>query len=341
MIKRSAILLLIFTALIVMWLANKHTVNLIAFYQLLFLLLSMFFVLLFTFDKSANFLNKSLQKYPLVKFGIFCIVVIWGYNCLTGFTKILSSINIGKSLSTGLIEFFIIGLPLVGIFLLFYFISGIINLNSKNTNLFLFLFFLLFVLYGGALWMESSIPYVENTKSLILFSHLYYHILFFIALPLVVFSRCLDIKKVGFDFDIRSKDLWYFIVGISTIFFVHCMVRMSVGAFQIPSFSFFKWIYKIAYVTFIIALPEELLMRGIGIPVLEEKFSHSSNKTMIAIMVISILEALLHYRLNIFAMIFIALSGLMYGYLFVKTRKLIAPVLTHVLVDVLFAPYPF
>lgn len=341
MLKRVIIVLLLIFLFTVTWSVNKAADISKAFYQLIFLALALTPLFFLLFDKSAEFLYKILSRHALFKLGIFCLIILWGYSFSTGLNSVISKIDIGKSLSTGLIEFFIMGIPVLGIFLLFYTISGIMNINSKNTNILLFLFFIVFALYGGALWIDSSIPYNKNIKSLILFSHLNYHILFFIVLPIVAFSRHLDIKKIGLSIDIRAKDLKYFGLGIATIFFLHCAVRAAVGAFQVPNLSLTEWLFKITYITFIIALPEELLVRGIGISVLEEQFSYSRNKTMLAIIITSILEGLLHYRLNIFAIVFITLSGFLYGYIYIKTRKLVAPVLTHILVDALFAPYPF
>jgi len=341
MLKKTVIILLIVFLFAATWSIYKSIDNLVAFYQLLFLFVTIVPILFLAFDKGIEFLQNALSKYPLVKFGLFCIIILWGYNLTTGFNKILPTINFGHTFSTGLIEFFIIEVPLLGVFLPLYFINAIANIKNRNTNILLFLFILLFALFGGALWSDSGIFYDQTIKSLAFFPHFNYHILFFILLPLVIFIRNYDIKKLGFSFDIKNKDLIYFVIGILTIFFVHCAVRMSVGAFQIPNLSLSKWVFKVAYIGFIIALPEELLIRGIGISVLEEKFNHRSNKAMIAIILTSILEGLLHYRLNIFVMVFTTLSGFMYGYLFIKTRKLIAPVLTHTLVDTLFAPFPF
>jgi len=323
------------------WFLNKSTANLVAFYQLFFLFASLLPVLLFGFNKSLRFLQKFLTAQPLLKFGIFCIIVIFGYNLLSGFSKVLPTVSFGHTLSSGLIEFFIIEVPILGIFLLLYCVHAIANIKSENTIIFLFLFMLLFVLFGGSSWSASSIVYDQNIKSLAFFPHFYYSILFFVVLPVVIFIKSYDIKTIGFSFDIKSKDLFYFIIGSSIIVSIHCLIKLSVGALHFPNLSVGNWIFKIAYITFAIALPEELLMRGIGISVLEKRLKHRKDKTKLAIIITSILFGMAHYKMNIFGIVFSIFFGFIYAYQFIKTRKLIAPVLTHAFVDVLFAPYPF
>lgn len=190
---------------------------------------------------------------------------------------------------------------------------------------------------------QPTIPVIDGAIS----------ILGLVAIILTVFLFTIvgDVPELGLTFQWRYQDIerafWYFLLFVAV---VGIPVGFAGQLFAISSsFPSLEQIFiSVFFVYFFIALPEELVFRGIIQNVLSKKLENIKNGGIISIAIASLLFAgahifmkhlpffsgsshLLHKPVAYFLLS--AGAGIFYGLAFIKTRKVTAAALTHTLVD--------
>lgn len=191
---------------------------------------------------------------------------------------------------------------------------------------------------------QPTIPLIEGVISLSGLSA--------IILTLYLFAIVIDSSDLGLTFRWNYPDLerafWYFLLFVAV---VGIPVGFAGQLFTIPRYlpDGGKILITIFFVYFFVALPEELVFRGILQNKLTKIFQSTKYGVALAIAISSMVFALAHIYMkhlpffsgNAFLMekplVYFILStgaGAFYGLTFVKTHKVTAAALTHALVDI-------
>ena len=127
---------------------------------------------------------------------------------------------------------------------------------------------------------------------------------------------------------------------------IFCLIVIPVGFMSEfltwnPSTDFVKWILSPLGILFFIALPEELVFRGLILTIIARHYNYSKHQSYgKPLMISSILFGLSHFNnppLNDWRYLSLStLAGFFYGYTYLRAKNLGAPVLLHTLVDYLW-----
>ncbi len=174
-----------------------------------------------------------------------------------------------------------------------------------------------------------------------------------LAIAIFIYFVLRNLPEVGFTFRLKDKD-WRTAIQSFVIFMpIALLIGMPTGFIAVsrhlPSLS--MMIASIVGIAFFIAIPEEILFRGIVHNLIEKKLATKKNGLMLALVISSVVFGLAHGNnhnppfLNIdlgplgvwhapWVYILLAtLAGFAYGWTFIKTRKVTAAAVVHLLVD--------
>ena len=179
-----------------------------------------------------------------------------------------------------------------------------------------------------------------------------------IVLTLFLFIWLGDFQDIAPTLRVKSKDVesavWYFALFLAIWGLPFSFLS---GLMSVPEY-FPGWgqvIRRIFFIFFFVAIPEELVFRGIVQNSIEKKFSHHPKATWIALALGSLIFGIAHLNTGYGPTFFITISnslafkvswayflfsigaGVFYGLAFTKTRNVMAAALTHGLVDIIFA----
>ncbi|MBN1478725.1 CPBP family intramembrane metalloprotease [candidate division KSB1 bacterium] len=157
---------------------------------------------------------------------------------------------------------------------------------------------------------------------------------------------------VGFSYRLSGEDVRVVILDFIVFFFIAIIVGMLTGFLSItdrmPSLG--DLISRFAAIFFFIALPEELLFRGVIFKVLEQQFKGQKRAVAKAMVVSSVIFGLAHInnpvapfiKLNLGSTLFnipwvyillATVAGFFYCFVFIRTKKITAAAAIHLLVD--------
>ncbi len=147
-------------------------------------------------------------------------------------------------------------------------------------------------------------------------------------IPIVILFLCwgYGFKKMGFIFS--NLRLILVLVGVTIILGLHSRIL-----FQQP---FYKTIITFFISIFVNGLPEELILRGYLLPRFEAVFKNSIN----ALVIVAILFNIFHvptylakgvsmYQILMTSFSIVYPSGLIWGYLYLKTRSIVPGIIWH------------
>ncbi|HPI73807.1 MAG TPA: CPBP family intramembrane metalloprotease [bacterium] len=162
-----------------------------------------------------------------------------------------------------------------------------------------------------------------------------------------------ELPPAGLTYRLKSKEIQLSIQSCLVFFIAALILGLPTGfislSHALPGLGVV--VGTLLTIAFFIALPEEILFRGVIQNALEQKWAHQANGSNKALAAASLLFGLAHANnhnapfldwnlgsLGIWHfpwvyVILATLAGLAYGWVFQKTRKVTAAALTHLLVD--------
>jgi membrane protease YdiL (CAAX protease family) len=176
-----------------------------------------------------------------------------------------------------------------------------------------------------------------------------------IGLTLIIYFYVVvrNLPDVGFTYQLTKNDLW---IGIKK-FLLFMPFALLIGfptnfvelSTQLPEFD--VMIPSLLGIAFFIALPEEILFRGVIHNLIEKRLSNKKHGLFIALTISSIIFGLAHGnnhnppfidinlgKLGIWQapwvyILLATIAGFFYGWAYIKTRKVSVAAITHLLVD--------
>lgn len=189
-----------------------------------------------------------------------------------------------------------------------------------------------------------AMPYVtciSSTNFLYLFLTLLYLILFLVVRN---FSR----EDIGYKLKIDVKDVAYTFFGFLLILILNSI--LDVGIRSMFSRNFFGYLYiglrtklsdllsspfsSYIHYIFIVGLGEELESRGFLLGFIKKRLEGKWYGTAVALLISSLLFGFNHSCTNLYGKLQFSLIGLVLGIIFIRTKKLTAPILLHALINI-------
>ena len=175
--------------------------------------------------------------------------------------------------------------------------------------------------------------------------------LFGLLLLLYIYLVKLDFP-IGYDFRLNNKEWTTALLNFMILFLLLAVIGGQIGFVQItnrlPTFN--EITIKLVSVAFFIALPQEILFRGVLYTLIEKKLEKRKYNVLWALVISSVIYGLAHIN-NIYApvaglsvagidlsvpwamMLLSTLAGFFYGWVYIRTRKVTASALTHLLIN--------
>ena len=174
-----------------------------------------------------------------------------------------------------------------------------------------------------------------------------------VILLIIAFLVIRNLEDIGLVWRLKGDEIrisiQYFIIGL----FIIIIIGFITGFFELSKRlpSTFEMLGMFMSIGFFIALPEELLFRGIIQNFIEKSFQRHRYNTWIALVISAIIFGLAHgndaigpvidVNLRSFGiwhcpwayMIVATIAGIFYGLTYIKTRKVTAAALVHLLVN--------
>jgi membrane protease YdiL (CAAX protease family) len=174
-----------------------------------------------------------------------------------------------------------------------------------------------------------------------------------LSLVIYLYFAVRDLENVGFTYRLTRVDCW---IGARS-FLLFMPIALLVGfptdfiglSDHLPGLS--KMVTSFLGIAFFIALPEEILFRGVIHNLIEKRVSHRKNGMVLALTISSIIFGLAHgnnnnppfFNINFGSLgiwqvpwvyiLLATIAGYFYGWAYIKTRKVTAAAITHLLVD--------
>ena len=155
---------------------------------------------------------------------------------------------------------------------------------------------------------------------------------------------------MGFTYRLKGEDYRVVILDFVLLFFVALIIGMLTGFLSIANYMppFSTIVIRLATITFFVALPQELIFRGVIFKLLQKQFNRQKRAVAKAMIISSLLFGLVHFNNPIgpltelrlgsvslqlpLALMFIStIAGLFYCFVFIRTKKIFAAVLLHAL----------
>jgi membrane protease YdiL (CAAX protease family) len=190
--------------------------------------------------------------------------------------------------------------------------------------------------YFQMAWVGTSLQTFLYYNPLF-YLHFIFTIWIFVILPLVLFlvQRPFPRELIGFSLRVKWKDIKYFLFTVPFCIFLFVFSPSPFKPISLNQPTLFT--LDLVYSIFAIAIPAELLFRGLFINIIAEKLKNSKifseDRISLAVIISSILYALTHYWNGLGAIGGQFLIGIVFGIIFVKTKSLIAPILIHTLLS--------
>ena len=162
-------------------------------------------------------------------------------------------------------------------------------------------------------------------------------------LGLYTFAVLRNLPGIGYTFLLQTKDLFFAGIGIISLAFL--LVPLGTYSefihFSIMKTSFWQAVQLILGIYFLVALPEELLFRGIIQNILQKLLIHKKWGEWIGLGLAAIIFGLSHW--NNFNppdwhyVILASIAGGIYGWVYIKSGKTTASALVHCSVNFIWA----
>ena len=208
----------------------------------------------------------------------------------------------------------------------------------------------LFLLFGNLLLPGADlvsnlhlIPEVDAT--LISGVDLPVHSMTAILLALLLFMIRHPLEKIGFTFSLRKEDFKNALLGFLGFALIGIPIGFMLGFLRynlaIPSFSELLAFVIGGYL--LVALMEEILFRGI----IQNLLSKRMRNEKIALLIASIIFGMGHLNNSTTGfsapnwgyVLMASLAGIVYGWVWLKTKRVTAAALTHMLVNLMWAVF--
>ncbi len=174
-----------------------------------------------------------------------------------------------------------------------------------------------------------------------------------IALVIFFFFGVRGLRDVGFTFRLKDKDIRIAVQNFIIFMPFALVIGMATGFIAISDRlpSGMEMLASFIGILFFIAIPEEILFRGVIHNLIEKKLSDRKNGVMIALAISSVVFGLAHGNNNNppfldinfgplgvwhapwVYLLLATFAGFFYGWTFIKTRKVTAAAIVHLLVD--------
>lgn len=173
------------------------------------------------------------------------------------------------------------------------------------------------------------------------------------VLGLTLFLVVARLPRIGYIYALRWKDARTAIVGLLVLSAIMLPLGFVLGflSWNPKSFNGAEWFGRAIYIYFCIAIPEELMFRGVIQNTLEHHWPTSTRKFM-PVMIGSLIYgasvfgiAHINNPMNNFPVpnwpyvIMSGLAGAVYGVVWQRTRRITASALTHMAVDWMWVTY--
>jgi membrane protease YdiL (CAAX protease family) len=162
-----------------------------------------------------------------------------------------------------------------------------------------------------------------------------------INLALYCFTAVRPLEGIGFTFNVRGRDAWTALAAFGLFFPFALVVGVATGfvPFQPHLPDPIRIIPVTLGVTLMVALPEEILFRGV-IQNLLQRTVKTTRGRILALLVASVVFGFTHLNNHpLFDWRYVTLAsvaGIAYGTVYARTGKVTASAITHALVDIVW-----
>ena len=317
------------------------TIGKLAWIELFFLLCSIIPILFLGTESGLVYIRKIMgDRYVGLKLFAMMFFVLDGYLIFTkiNLPPLAQDIDpmplaiIFHYIALEYLPLTIIPLVALPFFILYVKRNKINEPNISGCDV-LILFIICIFSYLQMNWISKTFNDFLN-KNVLFYLHFIFTLWAFVILPLVLFLvlRRFDRKRIGFLLNIRWKDFKYFLIALPVCVFIYTLWPPPFK----PSLSSFNdlplLMLRVTYNIFVIALPFELLYRGLFLNIIEQKLRTTKFcevSTTYAVVISSFLYALAHYWNGPGAIITQFFMGIGFALVFLRTKSLVAPVLIH------------
>ncbi len=233
---------------------------------------------------------------------------------------------------------------------LYCFIPFLLVLPLKNSSPVLTIPDVILVLF---LWLPVEfgivpglgIPHVQPIVSV--------YLLIGLNILLYIYLVIRQLPGMGYTFKLKDHEwrtaVMNFLVLLVISILAGLVTHFIVFSRSMPSFG--EMIQKLLFICFFVALPEEILFRGVVLNLIETRLGGIKNAGMVALVISSVLYGLAHgnnaippfvdmnagflgtWHIPWAFMLLATIAGFFYGLTFIKTRKVFAAVIVHLFIN--------
>ncbi len=233
---------------------------------------------------------------------------------------------------------------------LYCFVPFLLVIPLKNSSPVLTIWDVILILF---LWLpvefgfvpELGIPHVQSVVNL--------YLLIGLNIFLYVYLVIRQLPDMGYTFRLKDHEwrtvIMNFLILLVIVILIGLVTHFIFFSRSMPSFG--EMIQKLLFICFFVALPEEILFRGIILNLIEKRLAGIKKASIVALVISSVLFGLAHGNnanppfidlslgsLGIWhvpwAYILLAtIAGIFYGLTYIKTRKVFAAAIVHLLIN--------
>jgi len=233
---------------------------------------------------------------------------------------------------------------------LYCFVPFLLVIPLKNSSPVLTIWDALLILF---LWLpvefgfvpELGIPQAQSVVSL--------YLLIGLNILLYIYLIVRQLPDTGYTFRLKDHEwrtaIMNFLILLVIVIVIGLLTQFITFSRYMPSFG--EMIQKLLFICFFVALPEEILFRGVILNLIEKRLSGLKNAAVTAVVISSVIYGLAHgnnanspffdislgslgvWQVPWAFIILTTIAGFFYGLTYIKTRKIFAAAIVHLLIN--------
>jgi len=233
---------------------------------------------------------------------------------------------------------------------LYCFMPFLLVIPLKNSSSVLTIWDVLLILF---LWLpvefgfvpELGIPHAQSVVGL--------YLLIGLNILLYIYLVVRQLPGMGYTFRLKDHEwrtaIMNFLILLVIVILIGLLTQFISFSRYMPSFG--EMLQKLLFICFFVALPEEILFRGVALNLIEKRLAGVKNAGMVAVVITSVIYGLAHgnnanppfidlslgslgvWQVPWAFIILTTIAGFFYGLTYIKTRKIFAAAVVHLLIN--------